>query len=107
MANGMYFVETGTVRVLKLIDGEEKEVNIHLMKSCPSLTFQVNELNPGKYFGELGLLHKAPRQATVLARDDVKVACECFLITENYMIVLLLQHSNCHFFYFSLGCTRL
>jgi len=55
----MYFVETGTLVVLKQIDGEEKEVN---------------ELSPGKYFGELALVHHAPRQATVVARDDVKVA---------------------------------
>merc|ERR1719510_2364569 len=57
--NGMYFVETGTLVVLKQIDGEEKEVN---------------ELHPGKYFGELALVNHAPRQATVVARDDVKVA---------------------------------
>jgi len=58
-ANGMYFVETGTLVVLKQMDGEEKEVN---------------ELQPGKYFGELGLVNHAPRQATVVARDDVRVA---------------------------------
>jgi len=58
-ANGMYFVEAGTLVVLKRMDGEEKEVN---------------ELHQGQYFGELGLVHHAPRQATVSARDDVKVA---------------------------------
>merc|ERR1711988_1441344 len=57
--DGMYFVETGRLAVLKLMDGEEKEVN---------------ELHPGKYFGELALVNHAPRQATVVARDDVKVA---------------------------------
>lgn len=60
-ANGMYFVETGTLVVLKQMDGEEKPQ-------------QVNELQPGKYFGELGLVNHAPRQATVVARDDVRVA---------------------------------
>ena len=50
-----------------------------------SLNLQVNELSPGKYFGELALVHHAPRQATVVARDDVKVACECFLISGNYL----------------------
>jgi len=58
-ANGMYFVESGTLVVLKRMDGEEKEVN---------------ELHQGQYFGELGLVNHAPRQATVSARDDVKVA---------------------------------
>lgn len=58
-ANGMYFVESGTLVVLKRIDGDEKEVN---------------ELQQGAYFGELGLVNHAPRQATVSAREDVKVA---------------------------------
>jgi len=58
-ANGMYFVESGTLVVLKRIDGEEKEVN---------------ELHQGDVFGELGLVNKARREATVSARDDVKVA---------------------------------
>ena len=51
--------------------------NISIVPSNP----QVNELHPGKYFGELALVNHAPRQATVVARDDVKVACECFLIS--------------------------
>ena len=39
----------------------------------------MNELHPGKYFGELALVNHAPRQATVVARDDVRVACKSFL----------------------------
>jgi len=58
-ANGMYFVEAGTLVVLKQIEGDEKKVN---------------EIQQGGYFGELGLINHAPRQATVSARDDVKVA---------------------------------
>jgi len=58
-ANGMYFVESGTLAVLKKINGDEKEVN---------------ELHKGEYFGELGLINHAPRQATISAREDVKVA---------------------------------
>ena len=37
---------------------------------------QVNEIQQGGYFGELGLINHAPRQATVSAREDVKVACK-------------------------------
>lgn len=58
-ANGMYFVESGTLVVLKGIDGDEKEVN---------------ELHQGEYFGELGLVNHMPRAATVAAKDDVRVA---------------------------------
>lgn len=58
-ANGMYFVEAGTLVVLKQIEGDEKKVN---------------EIHQGGYFGELGLINHAPRQATVSAREDVKVA---------------------------------
>ena len=59
MADGMYFVETGTVAVLKKIEGEEK---------------RVSEIGPGQYFGEMGLINMAPRMATVIAMDDVKLA---------------------------------
>ena len=55
--------------------------NISIVPSNP----QVNELHPGKYFGELALVNHAPRQATVVARDDVRVACESLLISGNYL----------------------
>jgi len=58
-ANGMYFVESGTLVVLKGIDGDEKPVN---------------EVKQGEYFGELGLVNHMPRAATVAAKEDVRVA---------------------------------
>ena len=39
-ANGMYFVESGTLVVLKRIDGDEKEVNLKIL--CPH--FDINFL---------------------------------------------------------------
>ena len=35
---------------------------------------RVSERGPGQYFGELGLLTEQPRQATVIAKDEVKLA---------------------------------
>lgn len=76
----MYFVEAGTLVVLKQIEGDEKKVRrkiyfliIYSVKTHQ--IYQVNEIQQGGYFGELGLINHAPRQATVSARDDVKVAC--------------------------------
>ena len=75
----MCFVEAGTLVVLKQIEGDEKKVRrrkyflIYSEKKHQIL--QVNEIQQGGYFGELGLINHAPRQATVSARDDVKVAC--------------------------------
>ena len=80
-ANGMYFVESGTLVVLKGIDGDEKEViwRLEIDQHLHSgFLFQVNELHQGEYFGELGLVNHMPRAATVAARDDVRVACELF-----------------------------
>jgi cAMP-dependent protein kinase regulator len=56
----MYFVENGNVKIVRSQDGESKE-----LKVC----------NKGDYFGELALLTKKPRAATVLASgEDVKCA---------------------------------
>jgi len=59
IADGMYFVEEGTVIVMKKIDGVEK---------------QVNKIGRGGYFGELALITKKTRAASVYADGPVKLA---------------------------------
>ena len=44
-------------------------------------------MHQGGYFGELALVNHDKRAATVAAKDDVKVACEC-LIMIMMMIIL-------------------
>ena len=58
--DGMYFIEAGTLAVLKQIEGEEEKVK--------------EIQGPGQYFGEMGLITEYPRKATVTATDDVKLA---------------------------------
>lgn len=59
-ADGMYFVEQGEVIVqVKPKDGKEEQVTV---------------LQRGNYFGELALLAKKPRAATVTAKGNVRTA---------------------------------
>lgn len=59
-ADGMYFIEDGTVRIaVKKEGGSEMEVS---------------RISKGGYFGELALLTKKPRAATVYASGTVRVA---------------------------------
>ncbi|XP_067932001.1 cAMP-dependent protein kinase type II regulatory subunit-like isoform X2 [Watersipora subatra] len=56
----MYFIEVGEVRVMRTgANGENREVN---------------RLTKGEYFGELGLISKKPRAASVFAVGQVKCA---------------------------------
>ena len=55
-AQCMYFVEQGSVRIVREQDGRSKE-----LKVCEA----------GDYFGELALLTKKPRAATVYAQGEV------------------------------------
>ncbi|XP_076328929.1 cAMP-dependent protein kinase type II regulatory subunit-like isoform X3 [Tachypleus tridentatus] len=60
VGDGMYFVESGTVRIVMVSEsGEEKEVS---------------KLNKGQYFGELALVTHKPRAASVYSVGDVKLA---------------------------------
>lgn len=61
-ADGMYFIENGSVSIR--IQQESGEVEISV-------------LGKGQYFGELALVTHRPRAASAYAvSDNVKVACE-------------------------------
>ena len=66
-ANGMYFVESGTLVVLKKMGGDagdEKAVN-EVDNDCFQKNFSLYNPNvqvkQGEYFGELALVNHAPR----------------------------------------------
>jgi CRP-like cAMP-binding protein len=54
----MYIVHAGQVEILKLVDGEEKQLAV---------------LEKGDFFGEMSLLEELPRAATARALTDVKL----------------------------------
>ena len=58
-ADGMYFIESGEVRVTITKDGQEKEVS---------------RVKTGSYFGEMALVENVPRSASVYAVGTVKTA---------------------------------
>ncbi|XP_063703104.1 cAMP-dependent protein kinase type II regulatory subunit isoform X2 [Culicoides brevitarsis] len=59
VADGMYFIEDGTVSIRIEQDAGEVEIS---------------RLNKGSYFGELALVTHRPRAASAYAEDNVKVA---------------------------------
>lgn len=61
-ADGMYFIEAGTVRIT-VLDENGKEV-------------EINRLGKGGYFGELALVTQRPRAASAYAVEDLKLACK-------------------------------
>lgn len=61
MADGMYFIEEGTV-VIKMDQGGSE--------------IEISKLSKGEYFGELALVTHRPRAASVYADGEVKVACK-------------------------------
>ena len=56
IGDSLYIVKTGSVRVTKTEDGDEEKV--------------LAILNPGDHFGEIALVDKHPRSATVIANED-------------------------------------
>lgn len=61
-ADGMYFIEAGTIRIM-VMDDDGKEV-------------EINRLTKGQYFGELALVTQRPRAASAYAVEDIKLACK-------------------------------
>lgn len=60
-ADGMYFIEDGTVSIR--IEQDSAEV-------------EISRLVKGSYFGELALVTHRPRAASAYAEDNVKIACK-------------------------------
>ncbi|MBP7552605.1 MAG: Crp/Fnr family transcriptional regulator [Spirochaetes bacterium] len=56
--NTFYFLLNGRVKINKISSDSEKTLDI---------------LEPGEIFGEMSILEEAPRSATIIAMDDVKV----------------------------------
>lgn len=56
--DAFYFIQTGRVKIVKIIGNIEKTIDI---------------LNPGEFFGEMALLEEAPRSATAISVDPVKL----------------------------------
>ncbi|XP_065168172.1 cAMP-dependent protein kinase type II regulatory subunit [Atheta coriaria] len=67
VADGMYFVESGTISI-KVMDDSGQEV-------------EINTVGKGGYFGELALVTHRPRAASAYAAEEVKVA---FLDVETF-----------------------
>lgn len=59
-ADGMYFVEAGTI-IIKVYDDQGKEV-------------EISRIGKGGYFGELALVTHRPRAASAYAGEEVKLA---------------------------------
>ncbi len=53
--NEFYLIQTGSVRVVKVINGVEKTLDV---------------LKAGEFFGEMAILENAPRSASIIAYED-------------------------------------
>ena len=59
IGDSLYIVKAGSVRVTKIEDGNEEKV--------------LAILNPGDHFGEIALVDKHPRSATVIANEEAEL----------------------------------
>ena len=53
--NEFYLIQSGSVRVVKIINGAEKTLDV---------------LGQGEFFGEMAILENAPRSASIIAHED-------------------------------------
>ena len=71
----LYAVDTGTVLFEQGQDGsyfyiiKEGEISVHINKK------KIKTMGVGQSFGELALLHSAPRSATIISETNIKVWC--------------------------------
>lgn len=68
-ADGMYFVETGTVRIA--VAGENE------------IEVEVSRVTKGGYVGELALVTHRPRAASAYCVGPVRLACKFFFFLNN------------------------
>lgn len=68
-ADGMYFIEDGTVSIKIMQDAGEIEIS---------------KLEKGAYFGELALVTHRPRAASAYATNTVKVACKFLILCVTF-----------------------
>lgn len=70
-----YSLEAGTVLFEQNQDGsffyiiKEGEISVHINKK------KIKTMGVGQSFGELALLHSAPRSATIISESNLKVWC--------------------------------
>lgn len=69
-ADGMYFIEQGTVTI-SVLDDKGQEI-------------EINRLTKGGYFGELALVTHRPRAASAFAADDLKLACKSTNVCSSF-----------------------
>jgi len=81
-ADGMYFVEAGTVRIT--VVGEN------------GVEVEVNQVTKGSYFGELALVTHRPRAASAYCVGPVRLACKShsFLCPQTFLIQFVFGFSH-------------
>lgn len=75
VADGMYFVEAGTVRIT--VTGEN------------GVEVEVNQVTKGSYFGELALVTHRPRAASAYCVGPVRLACKLFTYRFDFIFEIV------------------